>query len=73
MITAPPPPTGPNSALSRFISALKKYCNMEFGKNIFQRSFYDHIIRDQYDYEKIINYIRTNPSRWQQDELYIPD
>ncbi|MFC6998104.1 transposase [Rufibacter roseus] len=31
------------------------------------RSFYDHIIRDERGYEKIKDYIDTNPARWHED------
>jgi REP element-mobilizing transposase RayT len=35
-----------------------------------QRSFHDHIIRDDFAYEKICNYIDTNPLRWDEDMFY---
>lgn len=40
------------------------------GEKIFQRSFYDHIIRNREDYEEHIKYIHENPMRWYYDELY---
>ena len=40
------------------------------GEKIFQRSFYDHIIRNRDDYNEIARYIYENPSRWYYDELY---
>lgn len=41
------------------------------GNKIFQRSFHDHIIRDEKDYLKIWNYIDTNPNKWNEDCFYI--
>ena len=41
-----------------------------FDKQIWQRSFYDHIIRNRDDYNEIFKYIYENPSRWYYDELY---
>ena len=38
---------------------------------VWQRSFHDHIIRDQKDYERIWSYIDTNPMRWDKDCFYI--
>jgi putative transposase len=38
-----------------------------------QRSFHDHIIRDDFAYEKICNYIDTNPLRWNEDMFYNDD
>ena len=35
-----------------------------------QRSFYDHIIRDASSFEKISNYIENNPTNWQDDRFY---
>ena len=40
------------------------------GRLIWQRSFHDHIIRDQADYLKIWQYIDENPLRWEQDCFY---
>ena len=46
-----------NNETSKFISLLKRYCNKKIGKNIWQRSFHDHVIRDKEDYNKIWEYI----------------
>ena len=35
-----------------------------------QRSFYDHIIRDDRSYENISNYILNNPLKWEEDKFY---
>ena len=35
-----------------------------------QRSFHDHIIRDEKSYERISNYIINNPNSWDQDKFY---
>ena len=40
------------------------------GKPLFQPSFYDHIIRDEQDYQRIWEYIETNPQRWSKDRFY---
>lgn len=55
---------------SKFISLLKRYCNREYGENIWQSSFHDHIIRDEKDYQKIWEYIDTNVIRWEEDCFY---
>ncbi len=59
-----------NNETSKFISLLKRYCNREYGENIWQRSFHDHIIRGEQDYLKIWEYINSNAFKWQQDCLY---
>ena len=58
------PPTKQHSIVSRFVSTLKRFCNKEYGENIWQRYFNDHIIRNREDYEKHIRYIYENPKRW---------
>jgi len=68
-----PVPTPQNSAVSRFVSTLKRFCNKECGRNIWQSRFYDHIIRSQDDYDEHLRYIHDNPFRWQEDELFSMD
>lgn len=40
------------------------------GERVFQRSFYDHVIRNSEDYYEACKYISENPLRWQHDKLY---
>ena len=39
-------------------------------KKIFQRSFYDHVVRNNDDYREIYKYICENPRNWYFDKLY---
>ena len=39
-------------------------------EKVFQRSYYDHIVRNQKDYDECYKYIYENPLKWQFDELY---
>ena len=68
-----PVPTVQNSTISRFISTFKRFCNREYGKNIWQARSYDHIIRDQADFDQHLQYIYENPFGWQKDELFAPE
>ena len=63
-------PTRQTSIVSNCVSTLKRFVNKEIGENIFQRSFYDRIIRNRDEYMEICNYIRLNPDNWENDELY---
>ena len=63
-------PTKQTSSVSHFVSTFKRFCNKEYGKNIWQRGFHDHIIRNREDYEEHLRYIHENPMTWQFDELY---
>ena len=65
-----PVPTVQNSTISKFISTLKRFCNKEYGENIWQNRSYDHIIRNREDYKNHLKYIHENPIRWFYDELY---
>ena len=40
------------------------------GNKIFQRSFYDHVIRNQQDYDQILKYIYENPINWEFEKFY---
>ena len=63
-------PSPTNSLIAHTISTFKRLANKEIGVDIFQRSYYDHIIRNREDYEKHLRYIYENPKRWYYDELY---
>ena len=65
-----PVPTVQNSVPSRFVSTFKRFCNKEYGTNIWQYRSHDHIIRNRQDYEEHLRYIYENPIRWLHDELY---
>ena len=60
-------PTKQNSEIARFVSTFKRFCHKEIGTVIFQRSFHDHVIRDENDYNKIADYIASNPLNWEKD------
>jgi putative transposase len=36
--------------------------------SIWQRNYYEHIIRDEKDLQRITDYIEANPSRWDEDD-----
>jgi len=40
------------------------------GAPVWQRNYYEHIIRNENEFENIWNYIDTNPLRWQEDQLH---
>ena len=48
----------------------KRVINKKVGKNIFQRSYHDHIIRNDKDYKNIWEYIDRNPVKWNEDCFY---
>ena len=56
---------------SDVIRSFKTMVTKEIGTPIFQRSFYDHVIRNEQDYQAVWKYIDENPIKWAEDELYI--
>ena len=66
-------PTKQHSAVSRFVSTFKRFCNKEYGENIWQRYFNDHIIRNREDYEEHVRYVCENPVCWYDDDLYMAE
>jgi len=52
------------------VRQLKGTVTKQSGKAIWQRSFYDHIIRNEEDYLGMWEYIDNNPNRWKEDKLY---
>ena len=59
-----------HSVVPTFVSTFKRFCNKEFGENIWQRYYYDHVIRNKRDFDEISKYIYENPLKWKFDELY---
>ena len=37
---------------------------------LWQRGYYDHVVRDERDMDRIREYIELNPGRWEDDEYY---
>jgi len=64
--------TAPTNAptISTIIRHFKGFVTREVGESVWQKSFYDHIIRDERDYENICNYIEYNPDKWQEDKYF---
>ena len=38
--------------------------------DVWQRNYYERIIRDEKDYLVTSQYIRNNPLKWEEDEFY---
>lgn len=51
-------------SLSVIISQAKRYVSKKIGFSIWQKSFYDRIIRDKNELESVIKYIELNPYKY---------
>lgn len=54
--------------ISRMIKQYKMYVSKRIGYSIWQKSFYEHIIKNEKEYLIIKEYIRNNIINWKQDE-----
>jgi len=45
-------------------------CLNQQGQHVWQRNYYEHIIRNEQAYQNIFEYIRTNPQKWHDDIYY---
>ena len=63
-------PTPTNETIPALISVLKRLTNRKTGEKLWQRSYYDHVIRNETDYREIWQYIDANPLRWTEDRFY---
>jgi len=53
--------------ISRIIKQTKGLVTKQIGFSPWQKSFHDHIIRNEQEYAKIAEYIENNPVNWQKD------
>jgi len=54
-------------------SAVTKQLNqMGFAESIWQRNYWENIIRDDQSYQRIATYIINNPMNWNDDKFYMP-
>ena len=58
--------------ISTVVRLLKGTVSKQAGFSVWQKGFYDHVIRNDKDYQDIWNYIEGNPAKWAEDKLYIP-
>ena len=56
--------TPQHNQISNIVRSIKVLVSKEIGTPIFQRSYYDHVIRNQQDYDEIWQYIENNPRKW---------
>ncbi|PVD52769.1 hypothetical protein DC498_07510 [Terrimonas sp.] len=73
---ASPAPTTVGNIIGAYKSLAANGCldidkskNETMGK-LWQRNYYEHIIRDEKSYQNISNYIINNPAKWAEDKFY---
>ncbi len=56
-----------NATIPSLVSTIKRMVNKKAGFSLWQRSYHDHIIRDEREHQMIWDYIDQNPVQWQSD------
>ena len=76
-ISAATPGAGPmwsdapaEARVPSLIRSWKTLVSKELGFGIWQKSYYDHVIRDELDYITKAQYIDNNPTKWLEDKYY---
>ena len=58
---------------NEYIAGVKDGRFMPFKGRLWQRNYYEHIIRNYDDYINIAEYIQNNPLKWEEDKLYVTE
>ena len=56
--------------ISRIMNQFKGSVSKQSGFSVWQRSFYDRILRNEREYRSAWQYIENNPENWENDELF---
>lgn len=59
--------------ISGRIRSWKTMVTKQTGYSIWQRSYYDHVIRNEEDYIRIAQYMEDNPAKWNKDIYFIAE
>ena len=54
----------------KYIAGVKTGIYPSFDRHIWQRSYHDHVIRNEQTYQNIWQYIDNNPATWKDDRYY---
>ncbi len=55
---------------NRYIHSVRDHGWPRFDGHLWQRNYYDHIVRNEADLNRIREYIENNPATWEADQLY---
>ena len=57
--------------VGRVIQQFKGVVTKRIGEPIWQKLYYDHVVRSEDDYRMICEYIENNPMKWMLDKYYV--
>ncbi len=64
------PPPSPSRTIGSIVRGFKIGVTKWFVRSVWQRNYYEHIIRSADEYERIAEYIINNPAKWQKDKSF---
>ena len=56
--------------ISTIVGQMKRWTSRQTGTSLWQKSFYEHVIRGERDYREIWEYMDHNPTLWVEDDYY---
>jgi putative transposase len=59
-----------SSIIGSYKSAVTKHAHLSGLEMAWQPRFHDHIIRNEQEYARIANYIKSNPGNWEDDRFF---
>ena len=65
--------SAPTKSLSTMIGQMKREVSKAAGYPVWQKGFYEHVVRNDRDFLDIWTYIDTNPAKWAEDCYYTED
>ncbi|MDP4094100.1 MAG: transposase [Bacillota bacterium] len=65
------PTNPPIFSIPRIVNSFKTLTSKKYGSTLWQRGYYDHVIRGESELNKIREYIINNPAKWQEDEYNV--
>jgi REP element-mobilizing transposase RayT len=54
---------------NKYIDGVRTLNWQPFNKRLWQRNYWEHVIRDEMEYARIARYIRRNPKVWRKNRL----
>jgi REP element-mobilizing transposase RayT len=64
------PLRSPSKTIGALVRGFKSAVTKQIGFNVWQRNYFENIIRDWKSYQTITEYIINNPAKWENDKFY---
>lgn len=59
-----------SKTLQNVVKQMKSYVTKQSKQTVWQKSFYDHVIRNEEEFQRVWRYIDENPLKWEMDCYY---